>query len=114
MKPSTDRRASAPVRKRTQDGTMAARAAGGNSEAAGPSGLVRINRRAHPEHNTKQIWRELNMPTDCDFLGPNVFSLPEKLLRHSTKMRPSPLARPKPDRNADKKSRNYYQTLIWL
>ncbi|XP_053674809.1 dynein axonemal heavy chain 7 [Anopheles nili] len=108
MKPSSDRRASAPVRKRTHDGS---RSIAGSIDVPGPSGSLRINRRAHPEHNTKQIWRELNMPTDCDFIGPNVFSLPEKLLRHNPKMRPSPLARPKPDRNADKKKIRSYTAL---
>lgn len=74
--------------------------------SAGPSRfLASINRRANPEYNSKRIWQELNMPTECDFLGPNVFTLPERLLRHGPKLRPSPLIKPKPDRHfAQKKS----------
>ncbi|KAL1389180.1 hypothetical protein pipiens_001339 [Culex pipiens pipiens] len=79
------------------------------ASAAGPSRfLASINRRANPQYNSKRIWQELNMPTECDFLGPNVFTLPERLLRHGPKLRPSPLIKPKPDRHfAQKKIRSY-------
>ncbi|XP_055588743.1 dynein axonemal heavy chain 7 isoform X2 [Uranotaenia lowii] len=67
--------------------------------------LSGIKPKANPEYNRKRIWQELNMPTDCDFLDSNVFSLPDKLLKHGPKMRPSPLTRPKPVHK--KKIRSY-------
>ena len=77
-----------------------------NLNMPGPSRLLRsaLKRKANPEHNSKKIWAELNMPDGCEFLGQNVFSLPEKLLKHSTKMKPSPLVKPKPDKAFARKS----------
>jgi hypothetical protein len=57
----------------------------------GPSRLLQgiIGSKANPQHNSMKIWRELNMPVSCyDLLKPNTFSLPEKLLRHSAKLKP--------------------------
>lgn len=59
------------------------------TDIPGPSRLLRtaLNRRANAEHNSKKIWQDLNMPASCyDLLKPNTFSLPEKLLRHSSKL----------------------------
>lgn len=59
------------------------------TDIPGPSRLLRtaLNRRANAEHNSKKIWHDLNMPASCyDLLKPNIFSLPEKLLRHSSKL----------------------------
>lgn len=61
------------------------------SDVPGPSRILRgvLGSKANPAHNSKKIWRELNMPVSCfDLLKPNIFSLPEKLLRHSAKLRP--------------------------
>ncbi|XP_039430309.1 dynein axonemal heavy chain 7 isoform X2 [Culex pipiens pallens] len=98
------------IRKVDRKAPLAAAAA---VSSAGPSRfLASINRRANPEYNSKRIWQELNMPTECDFLGPNVFTLPERLLRHGPKLRPSPLIKPKPDRHfAQKKKVRSYTAL---
>lgn len=48
-----------------------------------------IGSKANIEFNSKKIWRELNLPTSTfDVSRPNIFSLPEKLLRHSAKLKP--------------------------
>lgn len=60
------------------------------ADIPGPSRLLRtaLNRKANAEHNSKKIWQNLNMPASCyDLLKPNTFSLPEKILRHSSKSR---------------------------
>lgn len=45
--------------------------------------------KANPHHNSMKIWRKLNMPESAyDLFQPNVFSMPEKLLRHSAKVKP--------------------------
>jgi hypothetical protein len=57
----------------------------------GPSRLLRtqLQKRANADHNARQIWKDLNLPLACqDLFKPNVFSLPEKLLKHSAKMKP--------------------------
>ncbi|XP_029708760.2 dynein axonemal heavy chain 7 [Aedes albopictus] len=78
--------------------------------SARPFGIMSlINRKANPEYNRRRIWQELNMPTDCDFLGPNVFNLPDRLLKHSSKLRPS--GRTRPDRSSQKKKIRSYTAL---
>ena len=48
-----------------------------------------IGSRANPAYNSKKVWRELNLPTSSfDLSRPNIFSLPEKLLKHSPKLKP--------------------------
>lgn len=57
----------------------------------GPSRLLQgvIGSKANAHHNSMKVWRQLNMPTSCyDMLKPNIFSLPEKLLKHSPKLKP--------------------------
>lgn len=45
--------------------------------------------KANVHFNSKKIWRELNLPTSTyDLSRPNIFSLPEKLLKHSAKLKP--------------------------
>ena len=61
------------------------------TDIPGPSRLLRtaIKKQANSGHNSKQIWRDLNMPvtgTD-DLLHPSVFTIPDRLLRHSTKLK---------------------------
>lgn len=61
------------------------------SDVPGPSRLLQgiIGSKANAHHNSMKIWRELSMPASCfDLLKPNVFSIPEKLLRHSAKLKP--------------------------
>lgn len=58
---------------------------------AGPSRLLQgvLGNKANASHNSLKVWRQLNMPVSTyDLLKPNVFSLPEKLLRHSAKLKP--------------------------
>lgn len=48
-----------------------------------------LGSKANAAHNSMKVWRELNMPASCyDLMRPNVFSLPDKLLRHSAKLKP--------------------------
>jgi hypothetical protein len=48
-----------------------------------------IGSKANPHYNQMKVWRQLNMPESCfDVLKPNIFSLPEKLLKHSAKLKP--------------------------
>lgn len=57
----------------------------------GPSRLLQgiIGSKANTYHNRMKIWQKINMPASCyDLLKPNTFSLPEKLLRHSAKLKP--------------------------
>lgn len=57
----------------------------------GPSRSLRVQlqKRANADYNSKQLWRDLNMPVACqDLFKPNIFSLPDRLLRHSAKMKP--------------------------
>lgn len=59
---------------------------------AGPSSPLLqgiADSKANPHYKRLQLWRRLNMPESCcDMLKPNVFSLPDKLLRHSAKLKP--------------------------
>ena len=60
------------------------------SDIPGPSRLLRtaIKKKSNAGHNSKQIWRDLNMPAGSeDLLHPSVFTIPDRLLRHSTKMK---------------------------
>lgn len=62
-----------------------------SSSEPGPSRLLQgiLGSKANPYHNSMKVWRQLNMPESCyDLLKPNTFSLPEKLLRHSAKLKP--------------------------
>jgi hypothetical protein len=48
-----------------------------------------VNSKANPHHNSMKLWRQLNLPESTyDLFQPNVFSLPEKLLKHSAKLKP--------------------------
>lgn len=48
-----------------------------------------VGSKANPYHNSMKIWRQLNMPESTyDLCQPNIFSLPEKLLKHSPKLKP--------------------------
>ena len=69
---------------------MSSRKASSISEP-GPSRLLQgiLGSKANPTHNSMKVWKRLNMPESCyDLLKPNVFSLPDKLLRHSAKLKP--------------------------
>lgn len=62
-----------------------------SSDIPGPSRLLQgiLGSKANPGYNRMKVWRELNMPASCfDLLKPNTFSLPEKLLKHSAKLKP--------------------------
>jgi hypothetical protein len=62
-----------------------------SSDIPGPSRLLQgiLGSKANAGHNRMKVWRELNMPASCfDLLKPNTFSLPDKLLRHSAKLKP--------------------------
>lgn len=62
-----------------------------SSSEPGPSRLLQgiIGSKANGYHNRMKIWQKLNMPASCyDLLKPNTFSLPEKLLKHSAKLKP--------------------------
>lgn len=57
----------------------------------GPSRLLEglVGSKVNQFHNRVKLWRRLNMPESCiDLLKPNTFSLPEKLLKHSAKLKP--------------------------
>lgn len=64
-----------------------------NSDA-GPSSTSKLLKsvlgsKANAAYNSKKIWRELSMPESTfDLLRPNIFTLPDKLLRHSAKLKP--------------------------
>lgn len=48
-----------------------------------------INSKANIRYTSKKLWKELNLPTSpLDLTRPNIFSLPEKLLKHSPKLKP--------------------------
>lgn len=77
-----------------------------NLNIPGPSRLLRtqLNRRANAQHNSKKVWAELNLPQGCgQFFSPNVFSIPNRLLRHSQKMKPDSAARARQKALAAKK-----------
>ena len=59
--------------------------------AASTSQLLKgvVGSKANSYHTRMKLWRQFNMPVSCyDLLKPNTFSLPEKLLRHSPKLKP--------------------------
>jgi hypothetical protein len=48
-----------------------------------------LSSKANAEYKTKKLWRELSLPTSSfDLDRPNIFSMPDKLLRHSAKLKP--------------------------
>ncbi|CRK93662.1 CLUMA_CG007191, isoform A [Clunio marinus] len=62
-----------------------------NAGTSKPSQILQgvIGSKANSNYNRMQIWRQLNTPeSSSDALKPNIFSLPEKLLKHSAKLTP--------------------------
>jgi hypothetical protein len=61
------------------------------SKVPGTSEIVKnaIAGKGNLQYKSKKLWRELSLPTsEFDLNRPNIFSLPEKLLRHSVKLKP--------------------------
>lgn len=55
-----------------------------------------FKRKGNAEYHSRQIWKELNLPASCSSVcKPNIFTLPEHLLKHNKKMKPTPLIKPK-------------------
>lgn len=76
-----------------------------NSDIPGPSRILQtaMKKKVNAEKKARCIWSDINKTKD-DTLNPNVFSLPEKLLKHSMKMKSSPGGRPKAAGSLDSKS----------
>lgn len=61
------------------------------SKVPGTSDIIKsaMSSKANFQYKSKKMWRELSLPTsEFDLNRPNIFSLPEKLLRHSAKLKP--------------------------
>lgn len=61
------------------------------SKVPGTSEIIKsaMGSKANLNYTSKKMWRELSLPTsEFDLTRPNVFSLPEKLLKHSPKLKP--------------------------
>lgn len=61
------------------------------SKVPGTSDIIKnaMGSKANIGYTSKKMWRELSLPTsEFDLMRPNVFSLPEKLLKHSPKLKP--------------------------
>lgn len=61
------------------------------SKVPGAKDIIKsaIGSKANVQYTSKKLWRELNMPTSTfDLAQPNIFSLPERLLKHSPKLKP--------------------------
>jgi len=61
------------------------------SKVPGTKEIVKsaISSKANVGYTSKKLWRELNLPTSpLDLSRPNIFSIPEKLLKHSAKLKP--------------------------
>lgn len=61
------------------------------SKVPGTSDIIKsaMSSKANLNYTSKKLWRDLSLPTsDFDLTRPNVFSIPEKLLKHSPKLKP--------------------------
>ncbi|KAL7044814.1 hypothetical protein ACKWTF_002067 [Chironomus riparius] len=80
------------------------------SKVPGTKEIVKraISSKANVGYTSKKLWRELNLPTSpLDLSRPNIFSLPEKLLKHSAKLKPLKGPHERRTKKATKKVKSY-------